>query len=177
MSKPAQKRGRSKQDYGTPWPFIRELEARFGPIVFDLAASRENAKAPLFLTKEEDAFKFHWDRDTMPGTQFLNPEFADIYPYAEKLAAECRYRHGLTLLLTPASVGTLWFARHVHGKAVVLPLSPRLTFEGTTDPYPKDLMLSVYGYGMHGFDPWRWDMSPREAEDERRQVPLFIAAE
>ncbi len=39
---------------------------------------------------------------------------------------------------------------------MVLGLSPRLTFEGTKDPYPKDLMLSVFGYGMNGFDTWRW---------------------
>ena len=39
---------------------------------------------------------------------------------------------------------------------MVLGLSPRLTFEGETDAYPKDLMLSVFGFGLHGFDTWRW---------------------
>lgn len=43
-------------------------------------------------------------------------------------------------------------------------LSPRLTFEGTTDPYPKDLMLSVFSAGVHGFDSWRWDVFDTRAK-------------
>lgn len=156
-SEPVQKPGRSKQDYGTPWEFIRAVEARFGRLTWDLAASLENRKATSCFTKEQDTFKFHWDRDTVPGgTQWLNPEFSDLDPYVAKLTAECRYRHGLTLLLTPASIGCGWFARHVLHKAMVIGLNPRLIFEGTTAPYPKDLMLSVYGYGLSGFDQWRW---------------------
>jgi phage N-6-adenine-methyltransferase len=134
--------------------FVRACEARFGSFDLDLAASTENAKAPYFYTREEDTFTKDWGLGDR--TQFLNPEFADIEPYVAKLAAECRHRRGLTLLLTPASIGCAWFSRHVLGKAVVLGLSPRLTFEGTTAPYPKDLMLSVYGFGLHGFDQWRW---------------------
>lgn len=153
---PAQRPGRSKQDYGTPRDFIAACEARFGELTWDLAASLENSKAPSCFTKADDTFTKHWDLDTLAGTQWLNPEFGDIDRYAAKLAAECRYRRGLTLLLTPASIGCTWFARHVQGKAVVLGLSPRLQFEGATDAYPKDLMLSVYGFGLSGFDTWRW---------------------
>jgi hypothetical protein len=29
---PEQKPGRSKQDYGTPWDFIKAVEARFGKL-------------------------------------------------------------------------------------------------------------------------------------------------
>ena len=47
---------------------------------------------------------------------------------------------------------------------MVLGLSPRLTFDGMApnpktgrvDGYPKDLMLSVFGMGLNGFDCWRW---------------------
>ncbi len=156
MTEPEQKPGRSRQDFGTPWEFIRACEARFGEIMWDLAASAENAKSPNFFTKEDDTFTKHWEDDTLRGTQFLNPEFADIDPYVAKLAAECRHRPGLTLLLTPASIGTLWFRDHVLGKAMVLGLSPRITFVGETQGYPKDLSLCVYGYGLHGFDQWRW---------------------
>ena len=61
------------------------------------------------------------------------------------------------LLLTPASVGSRWFADHVWGHALVLALSPRLTFVGETHPYPSDLILSVYDPEMErGFAPWRW---------------------
>lgn len=153
---PVQKpRGESKQDYGTPWEFIRAVEKRFGPLAIDLACTRENAKAPAgFYFPETDALAQFWD--VLAGNLWLNPPFANIDPWAEKLGRECRDRLGLTFFLTPASIGSNWFANHVRAKAIVLGLSPRLAFEGTSDPYPKDLMLSVFGYGLHGFDTWRW---------------------
>lgn len=145
------------KDYGTPRDFIAAVEARFGPIVFDLAASVHNAKASKYWTREDDSLTKSWARIfNAGGNLWLNPEFSDIARYAEKCAEESAQRNGLILLLTPASIGTDWFARHVNRKAFVLGISPRLTFEGCLDPYPKDLMLSVYGHGLSGFDTWRW---------------------
>lgn len=151
---PAQKKGRSRQDHGTPWDFIRACEARFGALAWDLSASAENAKAPNRFTREDDTFTKDWS--ALSGTSWLNPEFADLDPYMAKCAAECQHRQAFTLVLTPASIGCGWFDRHVLGKAFVLGLSPRIVFEGSTAPYPKDLMLSVYGFGLSGFDTWRW---------------------
>jgi len=69
------------------------------------------------------------------------------------------------LMLTPASIGSEWFQRYVHRKAMVLGLSPRLHFVGAADPYPKDCMLSCFGFGVTGFDIWRWDEDvPERAE-------------
>lgn len=145
----------TKQDYGAPPAFIEAVERRFGPLTFDLACTRENKKASCGLYfPETDALTVDWS--PMPGNLWLNPPFANIEPWAAKLAAECRDRQGFALFLTPASVGSNWFARHVKDNAMVLGLSPRMTFEGETTPYPKDLMLSVFGYGLRGFDTWRW---------------------
>lgn len=95
-------RGRSKQDYGTPWDFIRAVEAKWGPMVHDLASTRENAKAPSgYYYPEVDAIQRSWSAD---------------FP------------------------------------------------TGTDDPYPKDLMLSIFGKATAGFDLWRW-VSPRQGTD------------
>jgi phage N-6-adenine-methyltransferase len=163
MSEPKQKPGKSKQDYGTPWEFIRAVERRFGDLHVDLAAREDNAKAPLFITPEENSLKVPWDArySSVLGSGvlgWLNPPFADIDPWAEKCLletsnSETNFR---VIMLTPASVGSCWFAEHVHRKAQVLALSPRLTFEGTKDPYPKDCMLSLFGFGASDFDVWRW---------------------
>lgn len=155
---PSINKGKSKQDYGTPISFICAVEDRFGPLVHDLACTNANAKAPsgYYLDGGWDALKEPWAFQHPRGNLWLNPPFADIAPWAEKCAAESN-RHGLIFLLTPASIGSNWFANHVNGKAMVLGLAPRLTFEGTNDPYPKDLMLSVFGMGLKGFDVWRWD--------------------
>lgn len=158
------KKGRSKQDYGTPLVFIRACEKRFGPIVCDLAASAENAKAPIWIDRETDTLTVPWALEHPTGTLYLNPEFTDIDPYAAKCAEESKRRQGLILLLTPASIGSCWFDAHVKGNAMVLGLLGRIPFDGMpvnprsgrVDGYPKDLMLSVFGMGVHGFDTWRW---------------------
>ena len=154
----------SKQDYGTPWEFIRACEARFGRLVADLAAHPENAKHETFLRPEQDSLSIEWAKWFPTGTLWLNPPFVDIAPWAAKCADESTRRHGLILMLTPASIGTEWFQAHVHRKALVIGLAPRMIFDGAPinpktgkpDGYPKDLMLSVFGFGANGFDTWRW---------------------
>ncbi len=158
MTEPAQKPGRSKQDYGTPLAFLDACVARFGPLGADLACTRDNCKAGIgyYYDANFDSLSQRWAKDFPDGNLWLNPPFGDIEPWAEKCAFESSQRLGLILLLTPASIGSNWFASHVNRKAMVLGLSPRLQFDGTTAPYPKDLMLSVFGMGLSGFDVWRW---------------------
>jgi hypothetical protein len=60
-------RGRSKQDYGTPWEFIHAVQSRFGPLRFDLAASTENQKALE-----------HWGPDV--GIDSLTQDWAAAHP-------------------------------------------------------------------------------------------------
>jgi hypothetical protein len=156
---PSVNKGRSKQDYGTPWEFIRAVENKWGPLVADLACTTENAKAPkgYYFDKGVDSLKVgDWSEDYPTGNLWLNPPFADIGPWAEKCAFHGVRRDGLIFLLTPASIGTDWFKARVWGNARVLGVSPRITFEGTSDPYPKDLMLSIFGKATAGFDLWRW---------------------
>ncbi len=61
-------------------------------------------------------------------------------------------------MLVPASVGASWFAEHVHEKALVLALAPRLQFVGQARPSAKDSLLCVYGEHP-GFQTWRWRSS------------------
>lgn len=152
-------RHNSKQDVGTPREFIAAAEKRFGAMAIDLAADRDNAKAPRFITEAEDSLAANWEAAIYDDENaWLNPPFADIAPWAAKCAAWLALRRrGRILLLTPASVGTNWFADHVHGKAYVLGLQGRITFVGSKDPYPKDLMLSVFDPATGpGFDLWNW---------------------
>jgi len=156
MTEPRQKPGKSKQDYGTPWNLIRAVEARFGRLDVDLAAHADNTKAQRFISPEEDSLVVPWAAHLGPALAWLNPPFADIEPWASKCLEETRASSLRVVLLTPASVGSNWFAEHVHRRASVLALSPRITYEGTTAPYPKDCMLSLFGFGAPGFDVWRW---------------------
>lgn len=150
MSMPAQKPHASKQDYGTPRDLLDAIEARFGAITCDLAADAHNAVAPAFFDANANALLQPWPR----GLLWLNPPFVRIAPWAARCARSASPERRI-LLLTPASIGSNWFAEHVHGRAKVLALSPRVTFAGCTTPYPKDVILSAFGYAP-GFDVWRW---------------------
>lgn len=159
---PAQKPATSEQVVVTPDDLIQAVSLRFGPIAADLAALETNAKAPTYLGPDHaredfrDALKVPW-ADVFPrGNLWLNPEFSDLAKYVEKCAEESKKREGFILQLGPASVGANYFQDFNMKHGFVLLLSPRVQFVGHTHPYPKDLALTVFGYGLTGIAPWRW---------------------
>jgi phage N-6-adenine-methyltransferase len=156
---PAQKPGLSKQDYATPKIFIDAVKRRFGihEFAYDLAASRENTKAKHFFCEEEDSLKQDWRK--IRGDAWLNPPYAHIAPWAEKCAASAGFKYDSgrvrqIYFLVPAAVGSNWFAQHVDGKALVLLLNGRISFDGKA-PYPKDCILAVFG-PKPGYEVWSW---------------------
>jgi hypothetical protein len=104
----------------------------------------------MFYGIEENSLSQDWSQ--LVGNLWLNPPFGSIAPWAKK----CRTIKfsAIIFFLTPASVGSNWFAENVHEKARVFFLSPRICFDGK-NPYPKDLMLSMFG-GPIGYECWRW---------------------
>jgi phage N-6-adenine-methyltransferase len=162
MPEPAQKPHRSKQDYQTPPEFIAAVVARFGPIAWDLAADEHNALSENYFDVARDSLSWPWHKLT--GNLWLNPPFGEIPRWAAKCLAS-RGPGRRIIMLSPASAGTNWFSKYVHGKALVLGLNPRLTFVGTGAPYPKDLMLTVWAdTSWNKFDVWRWDSAPTPAQ-------------
>jgi len=166
---PLQKPGRSKQDYQTPRDFLDAVKNKFGvkAWAWDLAADGSNRVTfernnyfgpdhPRF----RDALVQDWTK--LRGDLWLNPPYADIEPWAEKCAElDCDSFSvdsiGLPrriFFLVPASVGSNWWADHVHGKARIVFPRPRLSFDGIA-PYPKDLGLIVFGE-KPGYETWRW---------------------
>jgi hypothetical protein len=93
--------------------------------------------------------------DTYTGCfAWLNPPYADIAPWVQK----CDRTRGMRIAaLLPASIGSNWFADHVWGRAYVVALQGRVTFVGHRAPYPKDLILALYGFNMVGFSVWKWN--------------------
>jgi phage N-6-adenine-methyltransferase len=166
LAKPARagptiRRGQSEQAVSTPWEFIHAVEPRFGTIQVDLAATAENAKAPLWITPEENSFAVDWHKFN-DGLLWLNPEFDNITPWVRKCAYEAK-RGAHILLLCRASVDANWWWDYVYGRAVVYTLTPRIIFEGQTIGYPSPLALCTYNVANLGgyYDPrfiyrWHW---------------------
>ena len=160
MSPPKQKPHRSVQDVRTPREFLAAVQNRFGLLTWDYACTTDNCVGGVAhgyrIDCEEDALNNSWHLHH--GLGWLNPPFGKIAPFAKK-AAETAAANPLWRLamLVPASIGSTWFRKYVHGHAYVLALEPRLKFVGHDHAFPKDLILAVYQHGMKGFDTWRWD--------------------
>jgi hypothetical protein len=107
-----------------------------------------------FFSENSDGLAQDWGE--LSGNLWLNPPFGNITPWAKK-CAEFRDRKGWTLLLVPASVGAKWFQTWVVPNAHVIELTDRITFVGSTQPYPKDMILACFGFGMTGRSAWAWD--------------------
>ena len=162
---PEQKPGRSEQVVVTPWALIDAVERRFGAIVFDLAASKGNARVRAgehcYFGQEQNSLGQHWAN--LRGNLWLNPPYGKtdeaphgIADWASKCAESAKFGDPRKIpLLIPAGVGSNWFANHIYKKALVLFLQGRVTFEGHTQCYPKDLMICCYGE-KPGIEVWDW---------------------
>lgn len=158
----------SKQDYQTPPEFIKAVEARFGKILFDLAASAHNTQHPDYFNEATDSLKQDWaalaktlhHKPPGLGLLWLNPPFANITPWAHKCMIECvksDFPWGIRIaFLVPASVGSRWFADYVSGEANVFFLTGRLSFDGKA-PFMKDCLLALYGPRTgEVMETWDW---------------------
>lgn len=167
MAMPKQQPHRSKQDYATPMAFILAAQRylyikRF---TIDFAADRQNAKAPQHLDERMDALSFspeEWADLCDGGWGWLNPPYTNIGSWAEHCLAAMNSGAKIAFLV-PASVGSNWFRDYIHEQpgVKVLFLNGRLSFTENGDPYPKDLMLVLFGGVEKGdyfyqSDVWNW---------------------
>ncbi len=164
MTMPAQRPGRSKQDYATPADFIAAVKKRLGirEFTFDFAADRANAKAKWFWTIQDDSLSrtpVEWAEHATHGWGWLNSPYDHIDRWA-RCAAEGAAFGGSIACLWPASVGSNWFRDWVWPYAEVLALNGRLAFMPDKPAwlYPKDCMLCLYGPDVKAgaFDVWDW---------------------
>ncbi len=154
----------SRQDYVTPMDLVDQIAQRFGAaFVLDLAASIENTRCDSFYHLGDNSL----DRDWVEGIRecgimdgagdkaaaYLNPPFRGVDPWMEKCKVESR-RGARIISLTLASLGTGWYRHHVEGEAMSLILRERVVFEGQKDPFPKDLMVTLWGFGLTGLGFW-----------------------
>lgn len=160
MTMPAQKPGKSVQAVGTPVEFLQAVRRRLRirEFAIDLAADHTNFVVEPYFTKETDALQQPWAQfcGNGKGWGWLNPEFGDIYPWAEKCWQESRLGAQMALLV-PAATDTAWWHDYVRGHGYATHLRQRIKFIGHTDLYPKGLALVLYAPFPEGGDCWwRW---------------------
>lgn len=186
MTMPAQKPGRSKQNYGTPQDFLAAARGRLGinAFSFDFACDLKNKKAKRGWTEKDNSLSKSAEQwaeqcysDDLEGDTgkwgWLNPPFADIEPWVIK-CLETSIAGGRIVFLVPASVGSNWYRDYIHDQFGVqtLFLNGRLCFIEnwrttinpatgkfyTSEPlYPKDCILVLFGTNeAYNADVWTW---------------------
>ena len=142
----------SNQVVRTPDALLASVQARFGKIEFDLAASPDNAVAERYYTEQDDALRQDWSK---VGLAWCNPPFAKFSKFTAKAASEAKKGARIVMLAT-AGVSTNWWAKSVEGHAMVIPIK-RVRFVGHSADFPKDMVILVYGFGMSGYArQWDW---------------------
>jgi phage N-6-adenine-methyltransferase len=171
-------RHKSAQDLGTPREFLDTVEARFGIIKTDLAAHAGNHVCARYFGPGsaigENSLEQDWSRLT--GNAWLNPEFEHIPLWAEKIARECKHRQAWSFFLVPASVDSNWFQQIALPNSHVLELTDRIQFVGSSDPYPKGLILACFGFGIVGRTAWHWDSRKTKAWERTPKAKKTRAA-
>jgi len=151
------KKEKAKQGHRTPVEFLHAIEKRYGSIGFDLAATPGHAVCPKFFSPKDDSLSQDWQKIRIRRGQviYLNPPFAHLRPWARKLEEECRFLSHWTLCLVPYSGGSHWWNDHALNKCLIAGI-PRMTFRGSSTPFPKDLALLCFGFGAQGSTFWNW---------------------
>lgn len=167
MGGPAIDRAASSGDIWTPWKFIRAVEHKFGPLAIDLAASGpQSAKAPRWITPEENSLKQDWAAMLDGGLGWDNCPYNNIASWVKYHARQWELG-AETLLLVPGSIGANWywdwdwvepFAQvYSVGRMVFDNCFDRITGELVRTPYTKDLILCHYDPANYPERMQRWN--------------------
>ncbi len=128
-------------EHPTPQAFYDLLDAEFH-FDLDAAATKENAKCPVYLTKEDNALAVDWLG--YGKNIFVNPPYGrGIGAWVEKAYSTCQ-RGANVVMLLPARVDTKWFHRWIYGYAEVRFICGRLKFGDAKNSAPFPSMVVVF---------------------------------
>lgn len=175
---PAQRPGKSKQNYQTPKALLDAVKKRLHITEFamDLAADADNTVAEAYYSEADDSLTQPW---ALWGGEWswCNPPYADIEPWVAKATNES-LNGAQTVMLVPASVGANWWRTWVEPYAFQSFLNGRLCFipdwkdhtkidkdTGLVVPafkqrplYPKDCAILLYTpWNFIGHEIWSWE--------------------
>lgn len=128
---------RQSDEWSTPQSLFDTLNAEFG-FTLDACATAENAKCPVFYTKDEDGLLADWGGQVV----FCNPPYSDISRWVEKAYDEGHKNNTIVVLLVPSRTDTRWFHNYVQHRAEIRFIKGRVKFGGKDNaPFPSMLVI------------------------------------
>lgn len=127
--------------WATPQSFFDKLHDEFGFEV-DVCANHENAKCPVFFTKEQDGLQQNWNDKTC----WMNPPYGREIKSWVKKASDAR---GVVVVcLLPARTDTSWFHDYIYNNwwVEIRFVRGRLKFGDATNSAPFPSMIVIF-YG------------------------------
>jgi phage N-6-adenine-methyltransferase len=125
---------RASDEWETPGTLFKQLDQEFH-FDLDAAATKENALAPGYFTKEDDALKQDWyvdyGEDGIINTIFLNPPYSMIAKFMKK-AYESALEGATVVCLIPARTDTRYFQDYCMKASEIRLIRGRLKFANPT---------------------------------------------
>jgi len=155
-------------EWSTPQWVVDQAAAEFGPFDLDPAATPDNAKAPVFFTRDDDGLARRWK-----GRVWLNPPYGrTVGDWMDKARAEVDAgRAEIVVCLVPARVDARWWQRNViHARpAPLVRFWPRRLqyVPGRDAPFASATVVFGQLPGRHGTEARRcaqcddWWFPPR----------------
>mgnify|MGYP003312266264 CR=1 FL=1 len=123
----------------TPQAFFDDLNNEFN-FTMDVCATPENAKCPIFYTKEQDGLTSPWY-----GTVWCNPPYGrEIGKWVRRGYEQSNNGNVTVVMLLPARTDTKWFHDYIYSKAEIRFIKGRLKFGGSKNSAPFPSMIVIY---------------------------------
>ena len=126
-------------EWPTPQAFFDMLDAEFD-FTLDACATDENAKCPLFFTKQEDGLRPDWGRHRV----FCNPPYGRPMRDWARKCFEASTKGALVVLLAHARTDTRWFHDWVYRKAELRFVRGRLKFGDGRQSAPFPSLVAIF---------------------------------
>lgn len=122
------------EDWGTPPEFwklpVVNIYKKENWITRDVCASKDNAQAGKYWTKEDDCLSKDWSKYfDIRNTWFMNPPYGrEIKHFIKKAYDETINTRLEVIALLPARTDTQWFHEYIYRKNLIYFIKGRLKF-------------------------------------------------
>lgn len=161
MTTPRSKR--SKDVWETPPELVKWLAVQFGAFGLDPAATKRNAKAPIYFTRRDNGLRQDWQGF---GAVFVNPPYGRALGAWARKCAEEAAKGALVVGLFPPAVASLWWYNWVvrqHADVTFLTGRIRFLRNGRSSRSPFVDSAVIIWRGRRTMSKIRWAKVPQAA--------------